>query len=224
MFDDLRSAFREALDNFKTELDRDSVTENVDRLLKGMIDEVTDTRAHLAGLEDQLEKAKVRFGQEQAQVATCERREALAREIPDEETARVAAEYAQRHRERAEVLSTRISSLESEIAMTRRDEAEMTAKLKEARARRSSLAAEAGVTSTRESIRGTNDLFAEFDRMEERLGDEGNQASAAEELYNDMAGASRSEMHIDMEAPIERREVDFDAALEELKRRMKDAE
>ena len=37
MFDDLRNAFREAVQNFKDELDRDSVPENVDRLLAGMI-------------------------------------------------------------------------------------------------------------------------------------------------------------------------------------------
>lgn len=223
MFDDLRSAFREALDNFRTELDRDHVPEQVDRLLKGMIAEVTDARAHLSDLEQQREKAGERLTQEEAAVATCERREAMAREIGDEETARVAAQYAQRHRERVEVLSGKITALDSEIAMMHRDVAEMTEKLKEARTSRSSLAAEAGRTTTRESLRETDRLFSEFDRMEERLGDDGHRATAAEELYADLAGQSRSEMHIDLDEPTRRPEVDFDAALEELKRRMKDA-
>ena len=41
MFDDLRTAFREALDNFKKELKRDQVPETVDRLLVGMRSQLT---------------------------------------------------------------------------------------------------------------------------------------------------------------------------------------
>ena len=60
MFDDLRNAFREAVQNFKDELDRDSIPENVDRLLAGMIDEVTQARARLKGLEADLEETRRR--------------------------------------------------------------------------------------------------------------------------------------------------------------------
>ncbi len=220
MFDDLRSAFRQAVDNFMKELDKDSVGENVDRLLKGMISEVTDAKAHLAGLEDQLQKTETRLARESEAAATCRRREEMARGIDDTETARVAAEHAVRHEERARVLEQRREAITAEIALARRDVAEMTEKLKEARGRRASLEAEVGRTSARESLSETDRLFAEFDRFEERLDDEGVKASAAEELAEEY----RSDLRIDPTTPIERREVDYDAVLEELKRRMKDAE
>lgn len=220
MFDDLRNAFRQAVDNFMNELDRDSVGENVDKLLKGMIDEVTDARAHLAGLEDQLEKAEARLTVELEQAETCRRREEMALQVPDEETARIAGEHAARHEERARVLQQRREAITAEIGLARRDVAEMTEKLKEARTRRASLEAEAGRTSARESLSETDRLFAEFDRFEERLDDEGARASAAEEMYREY----QSELRIDPDTPIEREEIDYDAVLEELKRRMNDAE
>jgi phage shock protein A len=218
VFDDLRSAFRQAVDNFMNELEKDSVGENVDRLLKGMISEVTDAKAHLAGLEDQLEKTEARLSGETDAAATCRRREEMAHRIDDAETARVAAEHAVRHEERARVLEQRRDAITAEIGLARRDVAEMTEKLKEARGRRASLEAEVGRTSARESLSETDRLFAEFDRFEERLDDEGVMAGAEEELAEEY----RSDLRIDPDAPIERREVDYDAVLEELKRRMED--
>jgi len=220
VFDDLRAAFREAVDNFMKELDSDSVGDDVDRLLRGMIREVTDARAHLSGLEDQLQKTETRLAKEREAAATCRRREEMARKVPDEETARIAAEHAVRHEERASVLEQRRSALTAEIALARRDVEEMTGKLQEARTRRASLEAEVGRTSARESLSDTDRLFAEFDSFEERLDDEGVKASAAEEMYREY----RSDLRIDPDAPIEREQIDYDAVLEELKRRMKEAE
>lgn len=220
MFDDLRSAFRQAVDNFMNELDRDTVGGDVDRLLKGMIDEVTDAKAHLSGLEDQLAKTQTRLERETEAAATCRRRERMAAEIDDAETARIAVEHAERHEERARVLEQRREAITAEIALARRDVAEMTAKLKEARSRRASLEAEAGRSTARDSLTDTDRLFAEFDRFEERLGDEGVKAEAAEEIHEEF----RSDLRVDPASPIERPDVDYDAVLEELKRRMKDAQ
>jgi len=220
VFDDLRSAFRQAVDNFMDELDRDSVGDDVDRLLKGMIDEVTNAKAHLAGLEDQLTKTEARLARETEAAATCRRRERMADEIGDAETARVAVEHAERHEERVRVLGQRRDAITAEIALARRDVSEMTEKLKEARGRRASLEAEVGRTSARESVSDTDRLFAEFDRFEERLGDEGVKAEAEEDLLEEF----RSDLRIDPDSPVERLDVDYDAVLEELKRRMKDAQ
>ncbi len=220
MFDDLRSAFKQAVDNFMDELDRDSVGDNVDRILKGMISEVTDARAHLSGLEDQLAKTEIRLKRELEAAATCRRREELALAVPDQETARIAAEHAVRHEERANVLDQRRDAITAEIGLARRDVAEMTETLKEARTQRASLEAEVGRTSARESLSETDRLFSEFDRFEERLDDEGVKASAAEEMYEEY----RSDLRIDPDAPIERKQIDYDAVLDELKRRMKDAD
>jgi len=220
VFDDLRSAFRQAVDNFMNELDRDTVGDDVDRLLKGMIDEVTDAKAHLSGLEDQLAKTETRLAREVEATATCRRRERMANEIDDVETARIAVEHAERHEERARVLEQRREAITAEIALARRDVAEMTAKLKEARSRRASLEAEVGRNTARDSLTDTDRLFAEFDRFEERLGDEGVKAEAAEEIHEEF----RSDLRVDPDSPIERPDVDYDAVLEELKRRMKDAQ
>ena len=56
MFEDLRSAFKEALDNFNKELSRDQVSETADKLLVGMKNEIADEKAQVAGLDDQLRK------------------------------------------------------------------------------------------------------------------------------------------------------------------------
>ena len=56
MFDDLREAFKEALDNFNKELSRDQVSETADKLMVGMKNEIADEKAQVAGLDDQLRK------------------------------------------------------------------------------------------------------------------------------------------------------------------------
>ena len=47
MFENLRNAFREALDNFNKELNRDDVPDVVDGLLRQMHEEATDAKAQL---------------------------------------------------------------------------------------------------------------------------------------------------------------------------------
>lgn len=42
MFDELRAAFKEAIDNFNTELGRDQISESVDKLLIGMKGEIAE--------------------------------------------------------------------------------------------------------------------------------------------------------------------------------------
>lgn len=215
MFDDLRNAFREAVQNFKDELDRDSVPENVDRLLAGMIDEVTQARARHKGLEAELEETRRRVTKEEQQVATNRRREKMARDIGDEETAGLAAEYAERHEKRLAVFQQKAVALEQEVTLLGAEVAEMMEKVKEARERRSSLAAEAGRTGARDSISGADDLFDAFDRMGDRMAGDEADASAAESFATEF-----DDLSVDPYAPPRRAEVDADAMLEELKRRM----
>ena len=201
------------MDNFQQELSRDRVPGTVDRLLSGMVDEVTEAKARLADLEQQLEKTRAESTREAKEIETCDRRAAMAREIGDEETARVASEYGDRHRRRKEVLDMKAVALAEEVTLRRGEVDEMLEKVKEARDRRDALAAETGRTGARESIRGADDLFAELDRMAERIGDTDAEASAAREMDD-------FDLRVDPDAPIRRPQVDYDAALEELKRRM----
>ena len=219
MFEDLRNAFREAVANFKEELNRDDVSGNVDRILSGMVDEVTSAKARLASLEEDVDKTATLLEKHNTELETCRRREQMAREIGDEETATVAAEYGVKLEGRIAILTKKLAVLTEEASLLRAEVDSMMRQLKEARTRRAGLTAEAGRTQTRESIGGAADLFDDFDRMEAAIeGDEAD-AEAAEAM-----GQVASEFSIDLDAPSgsHHDEIDYDVALEELKRRMKD--
>lgn len=215
LFDDLRSAFREAVDNFREELNRDSVPGTMDQLLQGMVQEVTDARARLKAVEADLETTALRVKHEEEQVATMERRRRMAADIGDEETARLAEEYLTRHGRRLEIFRQKGAALEQEASLLGSEVEEMTAKLKEAQASRASLAAEAGRTQARESIGESDDLFEAFKRMEARIQGDEVEADVARDF-----GSELDDLRVDPDAPPPRREIDYDAALAELKRRM----
>jgi hypothetical protein len=80
MFENLRDAFRDAVDNFNKELGRDDIPD-----------------------EGQIKKAIQLSEMEEKEATTCRRREDMARRIDDEETAKVAAEYAEKHEKRREI-------------------------------------------------------------------------------------------------------------------------
>ena len=213
MFENLRRAFKEAVDNFKTELNRDQVPEAVDRLLKGMQSEATQAKVNLEDLKSQLVRARTRAEAEAKEAETCRRREEMAREIGDEETATIAGQYAEKHLNRCTVLTEKGDAIESEIELREREVAEMIEQIKEARKNRAALAAQAGRASARDSIQGADDLFGELDRMAEKITGEEASAGAAESLFND---ANEFDEALDQA----RQEDVIDARLDELKRRM----
>lgn len=212
MFENLRRAFKEAVDNFKTEIGRDEVPEAVDRLLKGMETEVTTAKVNLEDLKSQLARARTRAEKEAAEAETCRRREEMAREIGDEETATIAGQYAEKHLTRCKVLTEKGDAIEAEIQLRHREVEEMLVQIKEARRNRATLAAQAGRANARDSLSGADDLFGELDRMADKIGGEEAQAEAAEAFsdaddFDEALDAARGEEVID-------------ARLDELKRRM----
>lgn len=213
MFENLRRAFREAVDNFNRELERDAVPEAVDGLIRGMQKEAVATKAGLEGLKEQLARARKRAEAEAREVEVCRRREELARKIGDTGTAEVAAEFAKKHAARQRVLSDKAKAIEAEIRLGETEYADMLAQIKKARADRSSLAARAGRTRARESVHGADDLFGELDRMADKIGDTEAGAEAGGSLFDD----SRE---FDQELERSRREEAIDSRLDELKRRM----
>lgn len=225
MFEDLRQAFREAVRNFKDELNRDQVSGDVDRLLHGMVEEVTTARARLHSVEEDLEKTRQLRAREEEHVATMARRREMAAGIDDGETERLAAEFEAKHRERLEVFTAKEEALTREVTLLRGEVEEMMAQVKEARARRAGLSAQAGRAGTRETMNETEDLFQAFQRMEERIDGTGAEAEAAEAFSREFdSGSSGSDLRIDLDAPPPHQDVDFDAALAELKRRMGEAD
>ena len=220
MFDELRAAFREALDNFNQELRRDHVPETVDRLLVGMRDEIVDEKAEIAGLEAQLEEARSRAQKEADNAQTCLRREAMAREIGDEQTASLAAEHAAKHEGHRVLLEKKAAAIGEELDFRKRSLTEMMAKFDEARAQRASLTATAGRSEARESLSEADELFSELDRMAAKIEGEDATARAAEILDSiDLDGGSDYHVELD-DSPPREEELDVDAALAELKRRM----
>jgi phage shock protein A len=224
MFDDLRDAFREALDNFNKELKRDRVPETVDRLLGGMRDEIVDEKAQVAGLEAQLEQALSQAKQEEERGLTCRRREEMARRIGDEDTANVAAEHAVKHEGHQVLLQKKAAAIREELEFRRRTVDEMLAKFNEARSRRDELSSTAGRSGARASFAEADDLFGELDRMAEKIEGERSQGEAAEildslDLDGDVDGGGDYHVELDDQPPA-KEELDVDAALAELKRRM----
>ncbi len=219
MFEDLRSAFREAYENFNKELNREHVPDTVDRLIGGMVDEINDVKGEVANLESQIRKALAEAEREGAEAATCMRREQMAREIGDSETADVAAQFAEKHEEHQQLLEQKAKALKAELDFSREEVEEMMAKVKEAQAKRDLLSATAGRSGARESISAADDLFSELDRMAGKIDDERAKSATAEAFSDLDLGPERSDYHIDLnETPPP--EPDFDARLAELKRRM----
>ncbi len=185
MFDNLRNAFREAVDNFNKELSRDDVPDVVDGLLKQMYHEVSDTKAQLFTLEEQIKKAIQLSEMEEKEALTCRRREEMARKIGDEETADVAVEFAEKHEKRREIQAKKALALRAELELKRGEVEDMIVQLKEAKTKREALTATQGRTDARNAIGGASDLFDELDRMAEKIEGIDRQREAEEELLSE---------------------------------------
>ena len=219
MFEDLRRAFREGIDNFNKELNREHVPETVDKLIKGMVDEITDAKSGLSELENQIKKALIESEKEKGEAQTARRREQMANEIGDAETAMIAASFVEKHEQHQTVLEQKALALKAEFEFREAGIEEMMSKIKEAKTKRESISATAGRTGARESISAADDLFSELDRISDKIDGEKARGDAAEAFSDIDLGGTDSDTHIDMnEAP--HAEPDFDAALEGLKRRM----
>lgn len=215
MFQNLRDAFKEAVENFKEELHRDQVPEVVDGLLRQMQEELTDAQAHLHTLEAQIKRSLQLVEMEEKEIATCRRREAMANKIGDEETARVALEYEAKHRKRKVIQENKALALREEMELKRGEIREMMAHFKEAKAKRETLSATLGRAQARNAMTDSDDLFAEMDRMAEKIEGAHHRSKAEEDLL-----AELGEMESSWESNGPTPEELAEARLRELKRRM----
>jgi phage shock protein A len=220
MFENLRRAFQEAVSNFKEELGREDVPEVMDRLLHGMFEEITDTKAYISKLESEIELTDRKVQREETEAATARRRQKQALEIDDQETARIASDFADKHERSRDVLAQKAEALRKELEVRKAEVSEMIVKFKEAKNDRQRLTATAGRSQTRQTMGEVDDLFSEMDRMEAKIEGREYDAAAAEEMYDEV---SRSDPDLerrfeDLEADTDRMTVD--ERLEELKRRM----
>ena len=217
MFDNLRQAFREAVDNFKDELGRDEVPDAVSRLLREMKREAADTKAEIRRLQEAIRGAIGRAEKEKSDAKTCRRREQMAVDISDEETAGVAREYAEKHEHRRSVLERKALALKEELDMREEEFRDMIEAIKEADKNRDTLAATAGRTGARNSIDEADDLFSQLDRIADDIGSDDARRKADSEL-DDLLDDRRDRFDIRADPD----EIDVDARLEALKQAMKD--
>lgn len=213
MLSDLQRVFRESLAAFRAELGRREPADQVAELLTAMKREMVAARAELPRYREDVARAEAELGREREQLEQCERRQGLAERIGDEETARVAAEFAERHRERAAVLEQRLAAARAELELRSREVEEMLTRYRQADANRFALLAQLRRTGAQQQMRSaldpTEGPLADFARMEEAVHDTGHAADAAEEL-------SRSESSPPRRPPAS----DVEERLRELKRRM----
>lgn len=219
MFDELRAAFQEALENFNKELSRENVSDTADKLLVGMRNEIVSEKAAVAGVEEQLSKTREQIARLASEIGTARRREEMAQEIDDEETVKLAAEFATKAEAHIAVLRKKEAALAEELSFRARTVEEMYDRFNEAQESRDALKATTGRSGARKTISATNDLFDELDRMAEKI--DGNKAAGdAAEAFDELELGGGSEYHVDPDEAPPARELDVDAALAELKRRM----
>ena len=126
MFQDLRNAWREAVENFRRELHgEDHGSGGAHERLRVMQKDVSIATAELRRIEREIATAREQAAAERQEEAVCRRREGLARGIGDEETAAIAARFAARHAERAAVYERKAEALEAERDLLRRELADM---------------------------------------------------------------------------------------------------
>jgi chromosome segregation ATPase len=107
-----------------------------------MREALIEARAGLSRMREGQERTARELAVVQREIATAERRRALAAEIADGETVAVAERYLAKQREHAAVLERKVALEREEIALAERDAAEMTAQLEEVTKRRAGLEAE----------------------------------------------------------------------------------
>ncbi len=102
--------------------------------LRAMKAGLVQAKMAIADLHDGVAATRGRVEREQAELATVERRLALAEQVRDTETVAIAQRFAQQHRERVAVLEAKLAAQIAEVELAERELAEMTAQLKAAAA------------------------------------------------------------------------------------------
>jgi hypothetical protein len=91
-----------------------------------------ELKLELQAMGDGLDATTRQIEDERRHLADVERRGRLAAAVPDEETVRIAEEFAERHRERITMLERKLAVQEQELAMAHRDLDELRTRFKAA--------------------------------------------------------------------------------------------
>lgn len=116
MFDDWKKAWQEAVSNFQRELEDDD-DPTTPTQFRAMRKDLQDARRALDRLQLDVTQAQEQLAHEVRQEAQCRRRSELAAGIGDDETVRIANEWAERHVQRALILRQKSDALSAELNM-----------------------------------------------------------------------------------------------------------
>ena len=180
VFEELKDSLRELISSRLSPDDRRAA-------VHGMRDALVRAKLGLDDLRGGVGQTRARLTQEEAELATVERRGQLAEQIQDAETVALAAKYAEHHAERVAMLRKKLEAQEAELSLAERDVLEMTSQLRLAASGRMASPSPAGTVA--DELEPDAALGREFEAM------------------------SRAQQR-------DAREVDADARLAELKRRM----
>ena len=215
MLDDLKRLFSRTWSAFLEETARRDPEDQVAGLLSSMRREMVQARAALPLYEKNVQGTAAELERERRALDDTVRRGGMAERISDAETARVAKEFAERHRQRVAVLEEKLRAANAELQLRRAEAEEMMRRYKEADANRFILVAEIRRRGAHAALdaAGRRDpydpLHDTSSRMEERIASDSAYADALNDLSAD-AGAPPP--------PPPRPSVE--AQLAELKRRM----
>jgi hypothetical protein len=109
MFDDWKDAWRQAVENFQREAAGGAALH-----ARAMERELTTAAGALGKLDDEIRRVQHELTNEREAETVCRRREGLARDVQDDVTMQIAAEYAARHAARIAVLERKSAVLADE--------------------------------------------------------------------------------------------------------------
>lgn len=184
VFEGFRRSFDELLSRATRPEDRRAIASR-------MKDTLVQAKVGLEDLRDGLAKARQRLAAEERELETVTRRKHLAEGINDAETVAIATKYEQMHAERVEVLKSKVTAQEAELALAERDVQEMSAELK--------------------AVLSGTDVRSHVGSIDASAGTEPDEGAAALGDEIDSLGRARAR---------EEREADAARRLDELKRRM----
>jgi hypothetical protein len=127
MFDHLKAAVQDLLQGRVAPGDRRAAIADMKRAL-------TLAKMGISDLRDGVGQTRGRLEAERTQLATVQRRKALAAAVPDLETVALAEKFEVQHAERIAVLERKLDAQEAEVGLAERDYDEMMKQLKAANA------------------------------------------------------------------------------------------
>lgn len=131
MFEDWKKAWQEAVTNFQRELADDDGEEPGPVQLAAMRRDLNAARRALDRLQIEVQRCRTEITEEEKQEQVCRRRGDLAAGIGDQETVRLAVQWAERHRQRVVILRQKGDALSAELAMRNDDLGTMDAQMQE---------------------------------------------------------------------------------------------